>query len=220
MAIKPCKECGNPVSDKAEACPKCGLKNNKHLPRWIVWLVFIVLFVILFKACQFGSSDPDQKPNQNQQLESNSQIPTPQENWQNQESSDEMRGTKSNTTVNISTNEVDFGFPYNGGSKLGLMVRNNSKEKDIMIKIDKGQFICGIVDGCEVNFKFDNGSVQSISMIGSDSHDSDLLFVAHAKTVNSLIQKLKTANKLTIEPKFYQEGARQFNFNVQGFIEP
>lgn len=73
------------------------------------------------------------------------------------------------------------------------MVRNNSKEKDIMIKIDKGQFICGIVDGCEVNFKFDNGSVQSISMIGSDSHDSDLLFVAHAKTVNSLIQKLKTA---------------------------
>ena len=56
--------------------------------------------------------------------------------------------------------------------------------------------------------------------IGSDSHDSDLLFVAHAKTVNSLIQKLKTAKKLTIEPKFYQEGARQFNFNVQGFIEP
>lgn len=56
MAIKPCKECGNPVSDKAEACPKCGVKNNKHLPKWIVWLVFIILFVVLFKACQSRSS--------------------------------------------------------------------------------------------------------------------------------------------------------------------
>ena len=29
MALKACKECGNPVSDKADACPKCGAKQPK-----------------------------------------------------------------------------------------------------------------------------------------------------------------------------------------------
>ena len=30
MAIKPCKECGGPVSDKAESCPQCGAKQPKE----------------------------------------------------------------------------------------------------------------------------------------------------------------------------------------------
>ena len=30
MAIKPCKECGAPVSDKAESCPMCGAKQPKE----------------------------------------------------------------------------------------------------------------------------------------------------------------------------------------------
>lgn len=30
MAIKPCKECGAPVSDKAENCPMCGAKQPKE----------------------------------------------------------------------------------------------------------------------------------------------------------------------------------------------
>ena len=30
MAIKPCEECGGPVSDKAESCPRCGAKQPKQ----------------------------------------------------------------------------------------------------------------------------------------------------------------------------------------------
>lgn len=30
MTIKPCKECGAPVSDKAESCPMCGAKQPKE----------------------------------------------------------------------------------------------------------------------------------------------------------------------------------------------
>lgn len=30
MAIKPCKECGAPVSDKATACPMCGAKVKEN----------------------------------------------------------------------------------------------------------------------------------------------------------------------------------------------
>jgi hypothetical protein len=30
MALKPCRECGKEISDQAEACPHCGIKNPGH----------------------------------------------------------------------------------------------------------------------------------------------------------------------------------------------
>ncbi|ENV24771.1 MULTISPECIES: zinc-ribbon domain-containing protein [Acinetobacter calcoaceticus/baumannii complex] len=45
MAIKPCKECGAPVSDKADACPKCGAKVKKMglLLKIILWFFAITI---------------------------------------------------------------------------------------------------------------------------------------------------------------------------------
>ncbi|WP_227553459.1 zinc ribbon domain-containing protein [Acinetobacter baumannii] len=45
MALKPCKECGAPVSDKANACPKCGAKVKKMglLLKIILWFFAITI---------------------------------------------------------------------------------------------------------------------------------------------------------------------------------
>ena len=47
MAIKPCKECGNQISDKAESCPSCGAKQPKKMGifAWIA-IIFVGLLVI------------------------------------------------------------------------------------------------------------------------------------------------------------------------------
>ncbi|OJU74914.1 MAG: hypothetical protein BGN93_01395 [Acinetobacter sp. 39-4] len=54
MAIKPCKECGGPVSDKAESCPRCGAKQPKQtsLLTWIIGGLFAfgVLFAVYAKT--------------------------------------------------------------------------------------------------------------------------------------------------------------------------
>lgn len=217
MALKPCKECGSQVSDKAESCPQCGAKVKKKVPKWIVWVVFIFVFVGIVGSCQNssdkGSSEPSVKSN-------NNQVSEPKSNWISNSSTDEMRGTKSQTTYTSSINKVNFEFPYSGGSNLNLMVRNNAGQKDVIITISKGQFLCGMIDGCEVNFKFDNHPVQSITMVESDSHDSDILFIKYPKTANNVIKKLKASQKLIIEPKFYQEGSKQFIFELSGFKEP
>lgn len=57
MAIKPCKECGAPVSDKAESCPRCGAKQPKKTST----LTWIVLFLILSPVAivMFGSGGGD-----------------------------------------------------------------------------------------------------------------------------------------------------------------
>lgn len=216
MAIKPCKECGNQVSDKAESCSQCGAKVKKEVPRWAVWLVFISIIMAIFASCQ-SSNSPSSSASSNSD---GGLVSEPKSNWVSNSSTDEMRGTKSQTTYTSSVNKVIFEFPYGGGSNLNLMVRNNAGQNDVIITISKGQFLCGMIDGCEVNFKFDNNPVQSITMIESDSHDSDILFIKYPKTANSVIQKLKTSQKLIIEPKFYQEGSKQFTFELSGFKEP
>lgn len=222
MAIQPCKECGGPVSDKAKSCPKCGAAQPKKTSvfTWVI-LGFIILTVLL---AMFGGSKESNSNNKTNQLSDSSEAKADElvkkENWQNTTSNDEMRGTKSMSTATISTNQVNFAFPYGGGSNLVLNVRNNNKTKDVIIVISKGQFICGSLDGCPVSFKFDNDPVQTITMIGSDSHDSDILFINSQKTANRVIQKLKTSKRLIIEPKFYQEGSKQFTFDVSGFKEP
>lgn len=216
MALKPCKECGSQVSDKAESCPQCGATVKKDVPRWVVWFVLIFIALAIIGSCQ-----PSSTSNSSASSNSNSGLASaPKSNWVSNSSTDEMRGTKSQTTYTSSVNKVNFEFPYSGGSNLDLMVRNNAGQKDVIITISKGQFLCGMIDGCEVNFKFDNNPVQSITMVESDSHDSDILFIKYPKTANSVIQKLKTSQKLIIEPKFYQEGSKQFTFELSGFKEP
>ncbi|MFK5862551.1 hypothetical protein Q4209_05745, partial [Acinetobacter baumannii] len=89
-----------------------------------------------------------------------------------------------------------------------------------ILNITKGQFICSSFDGCKVNFKFDSGKIQTVTMVGSDTHDTDILFVESEKTTKMLIQKLKASKKLIIEPSFFQEGTKQFTFDIEGFQEP
>lgn len=126
-----------------------------------------------------------------------------------------MRNIESKFASTVSINTIDFDFPYNGGSKLILTLRKRGSEVDVMVSITKGQILCGI-QNCETAFKFDNGEVQSITMSEPDSHSSDLLFVAYDKTESKIIEQLKNSKKLVIEVPFYQEGKKQFTFNVNG----
>lgn len=217
MAIKPCKECHHSISDKAESCPNCGAKTNKVVPRWIVWLIFLGIFGVIANTCSTEYSSYSTTKNSEQQ---NTIVSEKKSYWNTNISEDSMRGTKTIFTSNTSNNSVNFDFPYNGGSKLSLTVQNNSRQKDIYITILKGQFLCSLSEDCKVNFKFDNGSIQAISMVGSSSQESNVLFVENSKTIRSLIEKMKKSRSLIIEPMFYQEGSRQFYFNLEGFKTP
>jgi RNA polymerase subunit RPABC4/transcription elongation factor Spt4 len=63
MAIRPCKECGAPVSDKADSCPQCGAKQPKKtsIITWIVLGVIIltVLIGVLGGNDESGSSNQE-----------------------------------------------------------------------------------------------------------------------------------------------------------------
>ena len=65
MAIKPCKECGAPVSDKAESCPMCGAKQPKETSvlTWIcVGMLGLAAMIWIFSDhAPHSSSEPTKK---------------------------------------------------------------------------------------------------------------------------------------------------------------
>jgi len=223
MAIKPCKECGAPVSDKADACPVCGAKVKKMglFLKIVLWFFGImILFAVIGKIAEPTKTVNQGDKQESAQASSVTSEPVKPENWFNNVSKDEMRGTETRSTRTISTNQADFEFPYNGGSNLVLTIRKGKSGTDLIINITKGQFICSSFDGCKVNFKFDSGNIQAVTMVGSDTHDTDVLFVQSESTAKKLIEKLKVSKKLIVEPSFFQEGTKQFIFDVDGFKEP
>ena len=213
MAIKPCKECGAPVSDKAESCPMCGAKQPKatSVLTWVcVGILGLAAIIWMYSDKTPGTSSGAVSTTQ----ATGSENVKPK-NWQYATSKDEMRGIESKFATTVSTNTVDFDFPYNGGSKLILALRKRGSDVDVMVSITKGQILCG-VQNCEAAFKFDGGAVQSITMSEPDNHSSDLLFIAYDKTESKIISQLKNSKKLVIELPFYQEGRKQFTFDVSG----
>ena len=133
--------------------------------------------------------------------------------WQYSDSNDKMRNQKTVFAYVYSLNKVNFDFPYSGGSEAILVLRISPKSgKDVYINITKGQFHCRH-DGCTVAIKFDNEPVSEYEAVESASGSSDILFI---KPYDAIVAKLKKAKSLIIEAKFFQEGTRQFEFNVSG----
>ena len=57
MAIHPCKECGGPVSDQAESCPRCGAKQAKKTST-VTWLILIMIILGALMAVYSSNRTP------------------------------------------------------------------------------------------------------------------------------------------------------------------
>lgn len=137
----------------------------------------------------------------------------PKENWVYQEGEDKMEGTKRYFATSTSTNELNFEFPYNGGSTAQFMVRNMGSKNEILMTISKGQFM-GSFSGSEtVRMKFDDGEPFNVSFNSADDGSSDVIFFNSTKKIMS---KLKTAEKLMVEAPFYDAGRQILYFDVKG----
>jgi len=145
--------------------------------------------------------------------------------WETSFSNDEMRGTAQKFVQTESDNAVDFDFPYNGGSKMGLMLRSNKtqlkdgqKAEDLplseaILTISKGQFICSSYSDCHVSVKFDDGKIQKFTMSPASGGRSDVIFFDNSKP---FIKSIKSHKKLILEADFYNSGPRQFKFDLAG----
>lgn len=142
---------------------------------------------------------------------------------------DEMRGTAQRFIQTESDNAVDFDFPYNGGSRMAIVLRSKKTElkgdqkaenlqpSEALLVISKGQFSCHSFNDCHVSVKFDDGEIQKYSMSEAGDGSSDVIFFDKS---SSFIKNIKSHKKVIIEANFYQAGNKQFKFSLEGYSSP
>lgn len=124
---------------------------------------------------------------------------------------DQVRGGTIYHASVDSQNSAYFDFPYQGGSTLSMTVRKHpAYGDDVIFKISKGQFVCH-TDDCTGTINFGAGA-EAISLSEPDDNSSDTLFVTNG---NYVIDRLKKAKRVIVELPFYQEGNRQFIFEMK-----
>ncbi|RFO96895.1 hypothetical protein DIC66_10360 [Rhodoferax lacus] len=115
----------------------------------------------------------------------------------------------------VSTNTVDFDFPYSGPQYGTLTLRTHPRYgRDVVFRIEKGQFICRLYEGCNVVVRFDDDSPTTFSAIGSADHSSKVLFI---QNYDKFLGKMLKAKRLRISVNVFQEAAPMFEFDVKGF---
>lgn len=214
MAIIKCKECGREISSKAKTCPGCGYKNKKKTSK----LTWVILIIIICSLARIGNSPTAISNTSNKTsvaaIPTSIQTSTPTKNtWQYNTEQDEMgRGTIKTASL-ISENQVEFSFPYSGAQNAILILRSHPKYgKDVMLSIDKGQFLCGI-DECNISVKFGDSKAEVFSAGEPSDNRTTTLFI---RGFDRFLSKAKKSKTIKIEAQFYQEGNRVFEFNSEG----
>lgn len=145
-----------------------------------------------------------------------------QKTWKITTSKDEMRGSTDTFASIESDNEVEFEFPYRGGSTLSIVVKESQKlGTNVYLSISKGQFSGNAFDGSDyVTFKFDEEPLKKYHFSDGACDESagkgDVIFLKKEK---ELIDKFKTAKKIMIEAPFFDCGSKQFTFTVDKPLE-
>lgn len=134
--------------------------------------------------------------------------------WNYESEIDEMDGSTTKRAIAVSSNIVEFDFPYNGGSTLGICVRKTRKYgTDVMISISKGQFVCSEYNGTNyVTVRFNNNAPIKFTTVEPSDYSNDLLFLQNPK---KFIKLAKNAKTIKIEAPFFNEGLNVFTFKTK-----
>lgn len=136
----------------------------------------------------------------------------PAPNWTYETERDEMRDATNRFASSASTNTVDMGFPYDT-VQMRIMLRDHAEHgRDIMLVVSEGQYQCGY-RGCSISAKFDDGEIQTFSVNEADGGTNGVLFIQNQPR---FLAALRSAERVTIEARFYSRGSQQFSFNIGG----
>ena len=146
----------------------------------------------------------------------NTEPPDSLFSWKYQKKIDEMSGKPVVYASLISSNTVNFKFPYNGNQNATLKLRNHPRfGKDVIFSIEKGQILSTNLDGSiSVLVRFDDEAPKTFSANPSEDRSDNIIFI---RNYEDFLNKLIKAKRLRISMSIYQEGSPVFEFDVSKF---
>jgi hypothetical protein len=116
-----------------------------------------------------------------------------------------------------STNTVMFDSPYGGPQHATLTLRTHPRHgKDIMLAIERGQFLCRSYEDCNVLVRFDDQKAVTYSGVGPADSSTETVFI---RNYSRFVSNMLNAKRVRISTEVYQEGSPVFEFDISGFDE-
>ncbi|MDD5463022.1 MAG: hypothetical protein PHG00_15550 [Methylococcales bacterium] len=135
--------------------------------------------------------------------------------WIYSQAEDKMSGGTTYHAYVLSTNTVEFSFPYNGIQNATLHLRTDPKYgKDVIFRIEKGQILCNSYEDCTVLVRFDDEKPANYSAVGAADNSNETVFF---RNYSKFVGKLLKAKQIRISTNIYQQGSPVFEFDVSGF---
>jgi TonB family protein len=153
--------------------------------------------------------------------------PTDPTHWRIHETMDSFTNEKDRWATVQSLNTFEFAAPYQGQQHATLLFRSDLIQGKVTpvfrLFVERGQFLCGSVEICHVDFKYDNrvfgawpakilkdGSTNLIEF-GWPYYD---MYVSDIPIC--MVADLQYVNSLAVRAEFFQQGLRTFEFNIEG----
>jgi hypothetical protein len=133
--------------------------------------------------------------------------------WYYRDDKDEMHGTNSHLAALISQNRLQFAFPFSGGSYGILVIDQKPGHLNVLLRIEKGQFICDGISGGAIAVKFDEGSVRNYTCRTPSDRTTNVISIRPSRR---FVEALKRSHHAIIEAEYFTEGEQQLAFNTAG----
>lgn len=180
----------------------------------IVGIVFLVILI----AVGIGGGDDSQEQGQKEKqtvAQAEKKKEAHKNPWVAFEEVDEMSNEVRYFKKTESLNELEFDFPYQGGSSFTLMVRGKENQKpEIILLTDNGQFMSSFGGSEHLRLKFDDGEAFTVTYNSSANGNANVIFL---NSESKILKMLPTAKKLKIEAPFFESGCQIIDFDVEGF---
>lgn len=132
--------------------------------------------------------------------------------WRYGTHNDDMTQKEVLTAEVDSTNTLSFGFPYAGAQRATLELRKHPRwGSDVILQVERGQFLCNSYDGCSVSVRFGGGKPQRFFASEPSDNSTTYLFISD---YSKFMSQLRKVDEVVIEASFYQSGNQALKFST------
>lgn len=191
-------------------------------PKPIFAILFWILIILALASGLFGCQKKQDKKQMDDKIAKRRKeweaskdsflSSKPSYNWDYISSKDEMTDKITKLAILLSTNSLDFEFPYNGGTSFHLFLRQTGKVLDAYIKCNNCMFDVSDYENDYVVVRIDDNKSVKYRILRADDQSYDIIFFSNPMT---LIESISSGKELRVEAPFYQSGRQIIRFNIE-----
>lgn len=179
--------------------------------------LLLATIALALSGCWCSSSTQNQETSDSGSDEQTAKSGAQKTKWEYGEAVDEMTDAKTYVAQIEAEEELEFDFPYDGGTPVYITLRSANGRTDVKVWVpkNKGQFNPDIMGGSSLMARFDEKPAEKYYYVAPSDYSTEAIFI---KNADKFIENLKAAQKTIVQCEFFNEGTRTITFDTRGLV--